>query len=55
MGHVKRIISFDPSEFEEAGDRNGILTGEITSYRDPRKTYEAFKEAYAKQKGGKSK
>ena len=31
--------------FEEAGDRNGVLTGEITSYRDPKKTYKSFKEA----------
>lgn len=48
----KRIISFDSSEFEEAGDGEGKLPNEIIAYKDPSKTYELFKQYYSTEKGG---
>lgn len=52
---TRRILSFQPSEFDEAGDRHGRLPSKILTYKDPHRTYEAFKKAYAKKKkkGGK--
>lgn len=47
----RRVISFKPSEILEAGDRDGVLPEEIITYKDARKTYEIFKQAYSKQKG----
>lgn len=48
----RRVISFRPSEFEEVGDRTGVLPSEIISYKDPRKTFEEFKRAYSTNKQG---
>lgn len=45
----KRVISFEPSEFEEAGDGEGKLPKEIDAYKDPTKTYQLFKEYYSKK------
>lgn len=42
----KRIITFAPSEFIEAGDRDGKLPEEITTFKDPAKTYAIFKKYY---------
>jgi hypothetical protein len=42
----KRIISFEPSEFLEAGDRDGFLPDEIPCYRDPHKTYALIESYY---------
>jgi hypothetical protein len=48
----RRVISFKPSEFEEVGDRNGVLPEEIISYKDPQKTFEEFKKCYSLNKQG---
>jgi hypothetical protein len=45
----QRYISFSPSEFLEAGDRDGKLPTEIISYKDPSKTYQQFYSAYHKK------
>lgn len=42
----KRMISFEPSEFLEAGDRDGFLPSKISCYRDPKKTYQIIAEYY---------
>lgn len=47
----KRIISFEPSEFIEAGDGDGYLPKELPVYKDSTKTYALFKKYY-EQKGG---
>lgn len=47
----RRIISFEPSEFVEAGDRDGYLPKEIPVYKEPNKNYALFKKYY-NQKGG---
>ncbi len=48
----KRIISFEPSEYIEAGDGDGYLPKELPVYKDAVKTYTLFKKYY-EQKGGK--
>jgi hypothetical protein len=42
----KRIISFEPSEFLEAGDRDGYLPEEIPCFENPTKTYELINDYY---------
>lgn len=42
----KRIISFEASEFLEAGDRDGYLPDEIPCFKDPNKTYELIESYY---------
>lgn len=42
----KRIVTFEVSEFVEAGDRDGKLPSEIATYRDAKKTYGIFKKYY---------
>lgn len=47
--YEKRVITFNPSEFEEAGDQDGALDGiEIESFEDPEETYQEFVKAYEK-------
>jgi hypothetical protein len=46
----KRMISFEPSEFLEAGDRDGFLPNEISSFQDPKKTYALIADYYAGRK-----
>ncbi len=47
----RRVISFEPSEFVEAGDGDGYLPNELPVYKDSKKTYALFKKYYDK-KGG---
>ena len=42
----KRIISFEPSEFLEAGDRDGFLPEEVPCFSNPKKTYEYIESFY---------
>lgn len=45
--YEKRIITFNPTEFEEAGDQDGALDGlEIESFENPELTYQEFVKAY---------
>lgn len=46
----KRVISFLPSEIEEAGDRDGKLPSELTVVKDPHKTYQLFDDYYSGRK-----
>jgi len=41
-----RIISFEPSEFLEAGDRDGYLPSKIQCFADPKKTYKLIEDYY---------
>lgn len=50
----RRVISFEPTEYIEAGDRHGKLPKELRTYKDPKKTYAEF-EKYYSNKGGASK
>ena len=43
--YEKRVVTFDPSQFEEAGDRNGVLH-EIESFENPEETYRQIKNAF---------
>lgn len=43
---TKRVISFSPDELVEAGDNDGKLPPEIVTSKDPKETYEIFKQAY---------
>lgn len=51
----KRVITFEPSEFLEAGDRDGYLPSEIPCFSDPKKTYELIESYYTgkRHKDGK--
>jgi hypothetical protein len=42
----KRVISFEPSEFLEAGDRDGYLPKEVPCFSDPKKTYAYINDYY---------
>lgn len=42
----KRVISFEASEFLEAGDRDGFLPDEIPCFKDPKKTYKLIDDYY---------
>lgn len=42
----KRIMSFEPSEFVEAGDRDGYLPKEIPTFKDAKKTYALIESYY---------
>ncbi len=46
----KRVVSFLPSEIEEAGDRDGKLPSELTVAKDPHKTYQLFDDYYSGRK-----
>ena len=46
----KRVISFEPSEFLEAGDRDGYLPSEIPCFADPKKTYALIEDYYSGRK-----
>lgn len=46
----KRIISFEASEFLEAGDRDGYLPSEISCFKDPKKTYALIEDYYEGRK-----
>jgi len=46
----KRVISFEPSEFLEAGDRDGYLPPEIPCFSDPKRTYELIEDYYTGRK-----
>lgn len=46
----KRVISFEASEFLEAGDRDGYLPSEIPCFRDPKKTYALIEDYYEGRK-----
>lgn len=41
-----RVIDFEPSEFLEAGDRDGYLPSKITLPNDPKACFELFKSYY---------
>lgn len=49
---TRRVITFDPDEFVEAGDHTGLLPKELVTYKDPKKTYELIKSYF--MKGGKN-
>lgn len=42
----KRMIMFEPSEFLEAGDRDGYLPSQIPCFSDPKKTYQLISDYY---------
>lgn len=42
----KRMITFEPSEYLEAGDRDGFLPEEIPCFRNPVKTFEYIESFY---------
>lgn len=42
----KRVVSFDPSEFMESGDRTGRLPTEVTLTKDAKKNYELLEAFY---------
>lgn len=46
----KRVISFEASEFLEAGDRDGFLPDEISCFKDPIKTYKLIEDYYEGRK-----
>ena len=46
----KRMISFEPSEFLEAGDRDGYLPLKLSMSKDPKKTYETIAAYYSGEK-----
>jgi len=46
----KRVISFEPSEFLEAGDRDGYLPIKLSLAKDPKKTYETISAYYKGEK-----
>lgn len=52
----KRLISFEPSEYLEAGDRDGYLPETLPCFPDPKKTYALIADYYSgrKKKGGSS-
>lgn len=46
----KRVISFEPSEFLEAGDRDGYLPPTIPCFSNAEKTYELIEDYYQGRK-----
>lgn len=46
----RRMISFEPSEYLEAGDRDGFLPKELICYADPKKTYAVISDYYSGRK-----
>lgn len=42
----RRVVSFEPSEFLEAGDRDGFLPEKLPCSSDPKKTYELVAAYY---------
>lgn len=46
----QRMISFEPSEFLEAGDRDGYLPPKIRCFEDPKKTYQVIEDYYSGKK-----
>ncbi len=46
----RRVISFEPSEFLDAGDRDGFLPEKLLVYNDPKKTYGLVADYYAGRK-----
>jgi len=46
----QRMISFEPSEFLEAGDRDGYLPNKIRCFEDPKKTYQLIADYYSGRK-----
>lgn len=42
----KRVISFEGTEYVEAGDRDGVLPKEIILSSDPKANFEVFKDYY---------
>ena len=46
----KRMISFEPSEYLEAGDRDGFLPKELYCFADPKKTYALIADYYSGRK-----
>jgi len=46
----KRMISFEPSEFLEAGDRDGYLPETLPCFEDPKKTYALIADYYSGRK-----
>lgn len=46
----KRMISFEPSEFLEAGDRDGYLPLKLQLSKDPKKTYDLIADYYSGNK-----
>ena len=43
----QRMMSFEPSEFLEAGDRDGYLPKKIRCFADPKKTYQIIADYYS--------
>lgn len=46
----KRVITFEPSEFLEAGDRDGYLPSKIPCFKNAKKTYELIEDYYTGRK-----
>lgn len=46
---TKREITFKPSDFIEAGDRDGYLPSSMQVFKDPEKTYQEFLKYYNKK------
>lgn len=46
----RRMMSFEPSEFLEAGDRDGYLPPKIPCFSDPKKTYQLVADYYSGRK-----
>lgn len=46
----RRMISFEPSEFLEAGDRDGYLPPKILCFSDAKKTYQLIADYYSGRK-----
>lgn len=46
----RRMISFEPSEFLEAGDRDGYLPLKLSLSKDPKKTYQLIADYYSGEK-----
>ena len=46
----QRMISFEPSVFLEAGDRDGYLPSKIRCFADPKKTYELISDYYSRRR-----
>lgn len=46
----RRMMTFEPSEYLEAGDRDGYLPEKIPCFQDPKKTYALIKDYYTGKK-----
>lgn len=42
----KRVITFEPTDTIEAGDRTGLLPSELVVFKDQNKTYQKFKHYF---------